>query len=199
MQQIILIHGGDPWESYEAYLTYLKNKEIDFLKHGLRNDDWQGNLAHTLGNGYQVIRPEMPSKRNAKYLEWKIWFEKFVPYVNDGVILVGSSLGGTFIAKYLSENKFPKKIKAIFLIAACFEDLPQESLLDFNLPENLKKMESQSEKIILYQSKDDDVVPFQHLAKFQSALPKSTVRIFDNRQHFNQKELPELAEDIKRL
>lgn len=198
-KQVVLIHGGDTWETYEQYLEYLKNREIDFEKHGLRKDDWQGNLGERLGDNYQVIRPEMPSKRNAKYLEWKIWFEKFFPFLNDEVILVGSSLGGTFLAKYLAENQFPKKIKAIFLVAACFDDLPEEPLLDFNLPGNLKKIADQSEKVILYHSKDDNVVPFPHLAKFQQALPKATVRIFEDRKHFNQEELPELIQDIKNL
>ncbi len=187
------------WATYEAYLTYLKNKEINFEKYGLRQEDWQGNLKNRLGPTFQVIRPEMPNKRNAKYPEWKIWFEKFFPFINDGVILVGGSLGGTFLAKYLAENQFPKKIKAVFLLAACFDDLPEEPLLDFSLPQSLEKIESQTGKIILYHSKDDDVVPFAHLAKFQQALPSAAVRIFEDRGHFNQLELPELTQDIKAL
>ncbi len=199
LKQIVLIHGGDVWETYEDYLSYLKNKEIDFERHGLGKGDYKDKLADRLGDGYQVIYPEMPSNRNAKYLEWKIWFEKFIPFLNDGLILVGSSLGGTFLAKYLAENQFPKKLKAVFLIAGCFEDLADEPLLDFSLPQSLKKFEEQAEQILLYQSKDDNVVPFSHLAKFQQALPKATVRIFEDRGHFNQGELPELVQDIKSL
>ena len=198
-KQVVLIHGGDMWGTYEEYLEFLKNHEINFEKHGLRRNGWQENLSERLGSEYQIIRPEMPSKRNAKYEEWKIWFEKFIPFMNDEIILIGNSLGGTFIAKYLAENQFPKKIKAVFLLAACFEDLPHEPLLDFSLPASLTKMENQAEKIILYQSKDDNVVPFSHLAKFQQVLPKATVRIFEDRGHFNQQELPELVEDIKSL
>jgi hypothetical protein len=198
-QQIFLIHGGDVWETYEGYLAFLKRKEVDFEYHGLRKAGWQENLAGRLGNEFQVIRPQMPSNHNARYEEWRIWLEKFFPFLDDEVILVGSSLGGTFLAKYLAESQFPKKIKAVFLIAACFDDLPEEPLLDFSLPDSLKKIQSQSKKIILYQSKDDNVVPFSHLAKFQKALPKATVRIFEDRGHFNQEELPELVEDIKKL
>ncbi len=198
-QQIVLIHGGDMWATYEQYLTYLKNRQINFEKHGLRKPEWQEKLANNLGPEFEVIRPEMPSHRNAKYFEWKIWFEKFFPFINDGVVLVGGSLGGTFLAKYLAENQFPKKIKAVFLISACFEDLPEEPLLDFGLSKSLQLLESQAGKIILYHSKDDEVVPFSHLAKFQAALPTATVRIFEDRNHFNQVELPELTDDIKAL
>ena len=198
----MLIHGGDGWKSYEVYLEYLKNYEMTaekFKRLGLQLGNYQVNLTKNLGDGFEVIRPEMPNKRNAKYIEWKIWFEKFFPFIRDDVILIGGSLGGTFLAKYLAENDFPKKIKAIILISACFEDLAGEPLLDFSLPASLKKIESQTGKIILYHSKDDDVVPFSHLAKFQQALPTATVRIFEDRQHFNQIDLPELVEDIKKL
>ncbi len=35
---------------------------------------------------------------------------------NDRIIYVGHSLGVTFLAKYLSENTFPKRIGAFILI-----------------------------------------------------------------------------------
>lgn len=187
------------WETYEAYLEYLKNCPISFEKHGLRKPYWQDNLANNLGKEFQVIRPEMPSKRNARYVEWKIWFEKFLPFLTNDIILIGNSLGGTFVAKYLAENQFPKKIKAVFLVAPCFKDLPEEKLLDFELPESLSKVEQQTNKIFIYHSKDDNVVPFLHLAKFQEALPSATVRIFEDRGHFNVEELREIVEDIKNL
>ena len=198
-QQVISIHGGDTWETYEKYLDFLKNRKVNFERHALRNPDWQINLSQDLGKDYEVIRPEMPDKANSKYLEWKIWFEKFFPFILDGAILVGSSLGGTFLVKYLAENRFPKKIKGLILVAASFEDLPEEPLLDFTLPQNLEKISKQSEKIIFYQSQDDDVVPFSHLAKFQAALPSAKIRVFQDRGHFMQESLPELIEDIKAL
>lgn len=199
-KQIILIHGGDPFETYEEFLGFLKDYPIDFNKHGLRTIDWQGSLGERLGKDFQVVRPEMPSKRNAKYSEWKIWFEKFIPFFQPEVILIGSSLGGTFVAKYLAENNFPKKVKAAFLIAGAFEgNLPKYTLADFALPENLEKLNTQAENIFLYHSKDDNVVPFDNLTKFQKALPKATVRVFEDREHFNQEELPELIEDIRSL
>ena len=200
MQQILLVHGGDNWETHEEYLAYLKNKQIDFEKHGLRVKGWQDNLADRLGTDYQIIRPEMPSKRNAKHIEWKIWFEKFISYLNDGVILIGGSLGALFLAKYLSENDFPKKIKAVFLLAGPAKDnLPEYRLLDFSLPESLEKLSSQADKIFLYHSKDDNMVPFSDLEIYRKALPKATVRVLDGFGHFNLPELPVIIEDIKSL
>lgn len=200
MKQVLLIHGGDVFETYEESLNYLKNRKIDFEKHGLKKKYWEDKLADRLGAEYQIIRPEMPNKRNARYEEWKIWFEKFFPFLNDELILVGSSLGALFVAKYLAENTFPKKLKAVFLIAGPFGDNPPEfRLLDFSLPPGLEKLGQQAEKIFLYHSKNDDTVPFQSLSKYQQALPKATVRVFEDRGHFNIEELPELVEDIRNI
>src|SRR3989338_6901921 len=113
-KQVLVIHGGDPQRSYEDYLEFLKKYPISFERHALRQDDYQVNLANDLGSDFELIRPEMPDKRNAKYELWKIWFEKFFQFLRDDVIIIGGSLGGTFLAKYLAENTFPRKIKALF-------------------------------------------------------------------------------------
>ena len=203
MKQIFLIHGGDSFETYDDYLEYLVNYRIDFPKFeklGLRKKYWEGKLNERLGEDFQVIRPEMPNKRNAKYIEWKIWFEKFLPFIKDEIILIGGSLGGIFLAKYLAENDFPKKIKAVFFLAAPFGDnLPEYRLLDFSLPKNIEKIMSQAKNIFLYQSKDDNIVPFADVKKYKKALPCAIVRIFEDKGHFNIEEFPELVKDINDL
>ena len=184
----------------EAYLEYLKKYPLDFERHALRKAGYQENLAKHLGEGFQVIRPEMPNKRNARYVEWKIWFEKFFPFLEDGVILAGGSLGGIFLAKYLAENDFPKKIKALFLIAAPSADNPPKyKLLDFALPDSLDKIHSQAEKIFLYHSTDDEGVPIADLERYKHALPEATIRVFNDRGHFKYPDLPELVTDVKSL
>ncbi|MES2216355.1 MAG: alpha/beta fold hydrolase [Patescibacteria group bacterium] len=197
-QQIIAIHGGDTFETYEEYLLHLKN--YSFTLSGLTTRKWRERLDEFLGSEYEVLQPKMPNKNNAKYSEWKIWFEKLIPFTNDGVILLGHSMGGIFLAKYLSENKFPKKIKATLLVAPPFDTADATySIGDFALQTTLKDFALQSEKIILYFSKDDDVVPFKDLGKYQKALPSATAKIFEDRGHFSQTEFPEIVEDIKSL
>ena len=199
-KQVVVIHGGDVFKTHEDYVEFLKRRLVNFERHALRQLDFQENLQSHLGEGFQVIRPSMPSMVNAKYEEWKIWFEKFFQFLQDEVILVGSSLGAVFLAKYLAENTFPKKVKALFLIAGPFGDnMPEYKLLDYSLPQSLEKLESQPEKIFLYHSKDDPVVPFADLAKYQQALPKAATRVFEDRGHFFQPDLPELTADINNL
>lgn len=197
--QIVYIHGGDTHESYDEYIDYLKKyaiKNLDYFK----RKRWGNSLQEKLGNNFEVIAPEMPNKRNVKYKEWKIWFEKIFPFLNDEVVLVGSSLGGIFLTKYLSENIFPKKIKGLFVVAAPFGDSkPKHFLAGFNLPNNLKKIMKQTEKIYFYHSKDDPIVPFVEMKKYKKELANAKYIVFANRGHFSQEKFPEIVKDIKNL
>lgn len=195
MKQVIAIHGGDAFPTYEEYIEYLKREEVD----PYRGKGWKANLPAALGEEYEVLQPRMPNPMNAKYVEWKIWFEKFFPYLKENVILLGHSMGGIFLAKYLSENEFPKKVTATFLIAAPFEDDGGRPIVEFNLPASLEKFQEQGGKIFLYQSADDPVVNALEVEKYKKALPLAEVRMFSDRGHFNQEEFPEIVEAIKAL
>ncbi len=193
-RQVVVIGGGTTYESYDEYLDDLKNKTVTADKFKGRKD-WKDGLVNELGEGFEVFTPRMPNVTNAKYTEWKIWLERLVPFLNDGVILVGHSLGGIFLAKYLSENKFPVKIRSTILIAAPFDnENSEESLGDFMLPHELTILEQQGGQIYLVQSKDDPVVPFGDLGKYQMVLPNAKSIILDNLGHFKIESFPEIVE-----
>ena len=195
-KQILIIHGGDTFETEEAYFKFLRDYQIDINRYTSDKDDWKKWLREELPD-HEVILPTMPNKTNARFEEWKLWMDKLTPYMNNDIILIGHSLGGSFLAKYLSENKLPKKIKAVFLVSAVYDkDSEGYSLLSFSLPE---KLDLQSDAVYLYHSKDDPVVPFSALEKYKQALPKANIRVFEDRQHINQEKFPELLEDIKNL
>jgi uncharacterized protein len=198
--QILLVHGGDTFNTYEEYFSFLAEFPIEIDQYRVKKVSWKRGLPDALGTDYEVIAPDMPSKGNAKYAEWKLWFEKFFPYLDSKVILVGHSLGGTFLAKYLSENEFPKTVRALFMVSAPFDDRDADySLADFTLPKNLSLLAHQAQKIFLYYSRDDRVVPFADLKKYQSALPNAIAKIFTDRGHFNQETFPELVHDIQSI
>ena len=199
-QQIIVIHGGETFNTYKEYLSSLKRLRIDFKRYQTERIGWKNTLGKKLGKRFEVISPDMPNKKNVKYLEWKIWFEKFIPYIKPNVILVGHSLGGLFLVKYLSENKFPKKISATILVAAPYDDrCSKYHSAGFILPKSLKKFQKQGGKVFIYQSKDDPFVPFSDFKKYQKNLKNSTCRVFTNKGHFNLESFPELVKDIKKL
>lgn len=197
-KQVVVIHGGDPFETYDKYLSFLKNYEIDFER--LKRKAWKETLADKLGSDFEVIQQKMPNNMNARYSEWKIWFEKLIPFLDTEVIFVGHSLGGVFLAKYLAENKIPKKILATLLVSAPYDDKDSgESLVDFALPDKLDNFQKQGGRIFLYHSEDDNIVPFGDLNKYRRSLPNAKVKTFRDRGHFQQEDFPELVEDIQSI
>jgi predicted alpha/beta hydrolase family esterase len=198
MKQVVVIHGGNAFPSNEEYLAYLRTREVD-AESFKAGKDWKTGLQEALGAGFEVFQPRMPGAQNAHYLEWKIWFERMFPFLKDGIILVGHSLGGVFLAKYLSENRMPVKIRAALLVAAPFDADGARPLTEFVLPNSLEQFESQAGSIMLYASKDDEVVAFKESNKYSLALPGAHVRVFEGRGHFNQPDFPEIVADIRSL
>lgn len=201
-QDIFIIHGGNTFDRYEDYVVSLKIKEMSREK--LQRMDWKMNLGKNLGPAFEVFVPEMPSKQNAKYAEWKIWFERLIPLMHEPVILIGHSLGGIFLAKYLSEELCSKKIRATLLVAApfhtqaeTFSAAHESSLADFILPDHVTRLREQAGELFLYHSPDDEVVPFVSLEKYRQALPGAHIRVIEQRGHFNQDSFFELEQDIR--
>jgi predicted alpha/beta hydrolase family esterase len=197
-RQVVLIHGGDPYDSYGQYIASLKKIKIDWKRMQVKG--WKESLQAQLGPKFSVLAPRMPNSMNAKYLEWKIWFEKFIPYMNSEVIFVGHSLGGIFLPKYLSLNRFSKKIKGIFLVAPPFEgNGPRDPMADFILPKNMSRFAKYRAIVHLYHSTDDKIVQTSDFQRYLKVLPEAQVRIFKDRGHFTGQKFPEIVKDIKSL
>ncbi len=194
MQQVLVIHGGAAFEKTDEYIEYLHAREVSLAE--ITGRDWKANLSTELGPHYQVIRPLMPNSWNARYAEWKIWFDKIMPLLDDGVICVGHSLGGIFLAKYLSEAPCAIRIKALLLVAAPFNTATQHPIVDFTITNNLSVLAEQVPQIFLYHSQDDPIVPFYNMLGYQVLLPQSAERVFIDRRHFNGSDFPELVADI---
>ncbi len=196
--QVFYISGGATFKNKRDYTNFLKNRKISIEKRIKWSEDY---LDKKLGRNFQIIRPRMPLQDNARYDEWKIHFERHFPYLRDNIILIGASLGGTFLAKYLSENKFPKKILSTYLICPPFDNsLPGEDLVGgFKLKSDLSLIEKNSENLTLLFSKKDEVVPVSHANKYKEKLKNARIIIYDNIEgHFAISKFPEIVKMIKR-
>ncbi len=202
-KQILYIHGGEAFSNYDNYLEHLRTIPIDDpLNEAPPRKKWKMWLKEKLQDTHEMYMPSMPSPGNAKYNEWKIWFERYFEFLREDVILIGHSQGGYFLAKYLSENTMPAKVKAVYLLAApfCREDSGGEDGGDFEFePNNLHKLEEQCEKVFIYHSKDDFVVPYEHGLKFKEKLPEAVFVTFNDKNHFLDEELPEILDSIHEL
>jgi len=196
--QILIVHGGETFKNNKDYLHYLKTRRVSLEK----RVNWAGDyIEKALGRNFQFIRPKMPLSENAKYEDWKIYFERFIPLLKNNVILIGNSLGGIFLAKYLSENKFPKKILSVYLTCAPFDDTcPGDDLVgEFKLKSDLSLIEKNTKNLHMLFSKDDDVVPVAHAGKYRRKLPNTDIIIYKGKNgHFNVPTFPEIVQMIKR-
>ena len=103
-QQVLHIHGGEPDTGYENYIEKLKNGRFELTLENPRK--WNKNHRKFLDTSvYDVITPTMPSGWRACYGEWSIWFERHIEFLRDDIILIGHSLGGNFLVKWLSERQ----------------------------------------------------------------------------------------------
>ncbi len=200
--QIFLIHGGMTFRNKKDYLHFLKTREIS-IEEKIR---WSNEfLKKNLGKDFEIIKPSMPLPENAKYNEWKIHFERHFPQLRTNIILIGNSLGGIFLAKYLSEHEFPKRILSTYLICPPYDNsLPGEDLVGcFKLKSDLSLLEKNSKNLYLMFSKDDDVVPVSHAEKYRKKLKNAKIIIYKSKNgHFKISKFPEIIKmienDVKR-
>ncbi|MEK7585853.1 MAG: alpha/beta hydrolase [Patescibacteria group bacterium] len=195
--QILVIHGGMTFKNRKDYLHFLKTRPISVEKRNYWSTDY---LDKELGKKFEIIWPRMPLQDNATYQDWKIHFERYFPYLRNNIILIGGSLGGIFLAQYLSENKFPKKILSTYLVCPPFDDtcFDEDLVGGFKLKKDLSLIEKNSKNLTLMFSKDDDDVPVEHAEKYRAKLKNAKIIIYKSKNgHFRITKFPEIVRMIK--
>lgn len=157
------------------------------------------SLRDRLGTEYTVRYPKMPEEENSGYEAWKSQISKELAALDDGIILVGHSLGSSMLLKYLSEENVENSVAGIFLIAAPYWGTGGWQVDEFTLDEGQASEVLKGLPTFFYHSHDDDVVPFVHLAMHAEKFPQAIVREFDGRGHQFNNDLSEVAADIKSL
>jgi uncharacterized protein len=157
-------------------------------------------LQNALGPEYEVLYPKMPNPEDPKYEPWKIQVGKELAALAGDVILVGHSLGGSVLLKYLSEEKFENSMTGLFLVAPAYWGGDDDWLNEeYILREDFASRPPKGLPIFFYHSRNDDVVPFAHLALYAKKLPQATIRQLDGEEHIFSNGLPGFVEDIKSL
>lgn len=191
MSQILFIHGGDSFYSYEAYLENLRSSELKYERL-LTGKRWTDTLVTSFPD-WDILMPSMPCKQNAKFEEWAIWFEKIIPFLSSETRIIGHSLGAMFLAKYLHQKPLPFKVAQLHLLAGAYGG--DEDHGSFEV-ESACGLEASAEHIFLYHSEDDFVVRYENLAKFAADLPNAKICSFTDKNHFLDPEFPEIIQNI---
>ena len=179
-KQILFAHSGGSQgakgEGSFDLVTYLKKE-----------------LPSQIEINYPVIaNPEAPT-----YEMWKKLFDTQFKLIKEPLILVGHSLGGSMLLKYLSEENSTIQIDALFLVDTPFWGEADWNIEDFVLQENHAFKLSKIKHVYLYHSIQDPIVPFEHVNIYKKTFPASTVRVIQGSDHTFANGLRELVNDIK--
>jgi predicted alpha/beta hydrolase family esterase len=194
--KVVIVHGGNSYTNQELKeMIHERPEEIQAInQHSAKLEReewaWYKNTEYELKKrGFETYYPQMPNSQNAKYLEWKKLFEDtVVKQLTTETHLIGHSLGGLFLVKYLAETKI--KIKALHLVSPSFSEG------DFESVENWEQINNNCESIYIWHSKDDNVVPFSEALKYHNFLSNSILFKYEDKGHFPNTEFPELVDFI---
>lgn len=155
------------------------------------------SLERALGSEFNVRYPRMQGESEPDFGAWKQQISSTLEMIRGEVILVGHSLGGSALLKYLAEGQFYQSVNGLFLLAAPSWDKNKWNFDDLKLPEDVSDRLAAIQSIFFYQSRDDEIVPFQHLALHSARFPKATTRTLKSGGHQFDNDLVLVAEDIQ--
>jgi uncharacterized protein len=178
-ERVLFVHGGGEG-AYEA------------------DEKLAASLRDALGSEYDVRFPKMPDEARPGYEAWRDRISEELAALEGEVSLVGHSLGGSVLLKYLSEEKVEKPVAGLFLVAAPYWGVEDWEVDEYALREGFASKLPTGLRVFLYHSRDDEVVPFAHLALYAERLPRAVVRELDGRGHQLGGDLSEVARDIGR-
>lgn len=179
---------------------------------GVPNGGWfpwlMGKLAKE--NIFACSLP-MPNPANPVASEWINTMQSYLE-ANEEIILVGHSLGGTAVLRYLESLNSGVKIGGVVLVAPVSEKLEvADPTSDFRKIDNffnsefdLEKIKNAVNKITIIHGKKDQFVPFEHSEKISKGLGCELITV-ENGDHFSQKsepicyELPQALDSILKI
>lgn len=159
-------------------------------------------LQRLLGPEFEVRYPKMPDEENAPYQQWKGVIARELAGTHAELILIGHSVGGSVLLKCMSELETDKRILGMFLLAVPFwggDGWLYEGYEELELAKGFAARLPKSARLFLYQSRDDEIVPFAHLALYSRVLPGATARELSEGGHQLNGVLPVVVEDIQAL
>lgn len=155
------------------------------------------SLQNALGAGYEVRSPKMPKEDSPEVEAWKDRISEELAAMDGEAVLVGHSAGAFVLLKYLSEEEPEKPVAGLFLVAAPYVGTGGWELDEYALREDFAAKLHEGLPMFFYHGRDDEVVPFGHLALYEEKFPWATFRGLDDLGHQFDGDLSGVARDIE--
>jgi len=141
----------------------------------------------------------LPSPDDPHYAAWSERLAEILAEYDEPVVVVGHSLGASVLLKHLAEGGRAEQIAGLVLLATPYwgkSDWEEE----WALPEGWPDASTVLPPTHLFQSRDDDVVPFAQLELYRERLPDATVHPLDGCGHlYDRGDLTEVLEAIREV
>jgi len=184
-------------------MTQKNNPQTIFLAHsagpqygkGKGSYDLVKYLQSKLSPAFNILFPVIEKPSAPTYAKYKAMFAASFSNISNPVILIGHSLGGSTLLKYLSEEQPDILLSGLFLVSTPHW---KSDMKEFELKKDFQKV-LKDIPVFLYHSKNDKDAPIENLQFYKTAFKKAIVRELPGKEHVFSKGLPVLVADIKAL
>jgi len=166
------------------------------------HDEWDnklvGSLRRELGDGFEVRYPRMRAEDDPAYERWGPAIRQELGALDDGVIVVGHSVGATLLLRALAEQR-ERRLGAIVLIAAPFVGDGGWPGDDYETPSDLGERLPDGVPVHLFHGLEDDTAPPGHADLYARVIPQAQVHRLAGRDHQLGNDLTEVARVVGAL
>ncbi|WPU93436.1 alpha/beta fold hydrolase [Mucilaginibacter sabulilitoris] len=183
----------------------MRNKRKIFFAHSAGEQDGKGKgsfdlVAHlraALGEDYEVLFPVVNEPDSPAYHHWKTMLDHEFSKTHEPVILVGHSLGGSVLLKYLSEEQTNLHIEGMFLVATPQWNKDGWDMSEWAVKKDFTKRLPPVREYYFYHCLEDPIVSIEHLLFYRKVFKNAIFRELPCKDHGFSNGLKELADDIR--
>lgn len=178
-----------------------------YLIHGFEgspNGGWRPFIMRELGkHDIYACALSMPSPEKPVLSEWLSEIKRYIDRdLNDEIYLIGHSLGGTAILRYLEQFNSPN-LKGIISVSAPCHGNENNKIINFLKTDfNWALIKSRIKKAVVIHGDNDPLVPLTDAEEISKELNAKLI-VIKNGKHLNGSagftELPELLEVLQEM
>lgn len=156
-------------------------------------------LAAALPAQLPLIAPLMPHPEAPEAEPWIAACQRAIDGIEDALILVGHSLGGSMLMSTIVRHGVPERVRGLVLFGAPFWSAPGWEFADFVLPPDAAARLRDLRRLVILHGEKDDVVAADHPARYQKLVPTAQIHMLAGVGHGGGEAGPLLCDVVKTL
>lgn len=137
-------------------------------------------IAKEIGSGWRVTAPDLGEPDPQR---WMHGIDVALEGAADNVVLVAHSLGVSVLIQTIALRRPGLRAAGLVGISAPFWGEQDWDVSEYVLPDGFADKLSGIGRIVLFQSRDDEIVDFSHLAVWGRHLARAELRAVDGADH----------------